>query len=434
MTGYDTYAKLLTTIGSDIEKVMSPGWNSIRNFHGLWFADGDVLNEMFDHQHQTIDEFCKAIVQKFPVYKAASAVPSGLISAVGFKRLLGTENSPLEWVKQGDKGRIRAFFGSEENVKCMAKSWKEFPVLAKGEVADGNIDYDAIRKTENIKKYGFLLNHGYDESKPDSELDLEDMKGAAAYRGGKCLRGEHGEGRPLHQARVGVPRRSHLLRVSLHGPEGGALVSRPAASPSRGITTGSRSSCPSTRRCGTTPTRGRRTPSISSAAARRCTGDIDMKVLFTVFSASGNTARVCRLFSERLKERGAECETVRIREDMAAPDYAAADTLVIGYPVHGFNAPQNVVDFAKGLPECENKVYYIIKTSGEPLHVNDASSRILDRTLKKKGYVKRGEFHYVMPYNMIFRHSDDMAALMWQAARNTAPADADMIFEGREQP
>ena len=137
-----------------------------------------------------------------------------------------------------------------------------------------------------------------------------------------------------------------------------------------------------------------------------------MKVLFTVFSASGNTARVCRLFSERLKERGAECETVRIREDMKTPDYAAADVLVIGYPVHGFNAPQNVVDFAKGLPECENKVYYIIKTSGEPLHINDASSRILDRALKKKGYVKKGEFHYVMPYNMIFRHSDDMAALI----------------------
>ena len=159
-----------------------------------------------------------------------------------------------------------------------------------------------------------------------------------------------------------------------------------------------------------------------------------MKVLFTVFSASGNTARVCRLFLERLKERGAECETVRIREDMKTPDYAAADVLVIGYPVHGFNAPQNVVDFAKGLPECENKVYYIIKTSGEPLHINDASSRILDRALKKKGYVKKGEFHYVMPYNMIFRHSDDMAALMWQAAGNTAPSDADIIFEGREHP
>ena len=194
VTGYDTYAKLLTTIGSDIEKVMSPGWNSIRNFHGLWFADGDVLNDMFDHQHDTIDEFCKAIVKKFPIYKAASVVPSGVISAVGFKRLLKHINSPLEWVKMNDKGRTRAFFGSEDNLKCMAKSWKEFPVLAKGEVADGNIDYDAIRKTENIARYGFLLNHGYDESKPDGELDIEDMRGAAAYRGGRCLSGSMTKG------------------------------------------------------------------------------------------------------------------------------------------------------------------------------------------------------------------------------------------------
>lgn len=189
MTGYDTYAKLLTTIGCDIEKVMNPGWNSIRNFHGLWFADGDELNDLFDFQHDTIDEFCEAIVKKFPFYKAAKIVPSKVISSIGFKRLLKHINSPLEWVKKEDKGRVRAFFGSPDNLKCMVKSWNKFPVLAKGEVADGNIDYDAIRKTENLRKYGFLLNHGYDETKPDSELDIEDMRGAAEYRGGKCLSG-----------------------------------------------------------------------------------------------------------------------------------------------------------------------------------------------------------------------------------------------------
>jgi len=32
-----------------------------------------------------------------------------------------------------------------------------------------------------------LLDHGYDESKPTSELDLDDMKKAAAFRGGECL-------------------------------------------------------------------------------------------------------------------------------------------------------------------------------------------------------------------------------------------------------
>ena len=155
-----------------------------------------------------------------------------------------------------------------------------------------------------------------------------------------------------------------------------------------------------------------------------------MRVLFTVFSASGNTARVCGLFAERLQERGAECVTLKIRKDAETPDVAAFDTLVIGYPVHGFNAPQNVLDFAKGLPQTDEKGYYIVKTSGEPLHVNDASSRKLRKILARKGYDYRGEFHYVMPYNMIFRHSDKMAALMWQAAKNTAPADADIVFEG----
>lgn len=60
-----------------------------------------------------------------------------------------------------------------------------------------------------------------------------------------------------------------------------------------------------------------------------------MRVLFTVFSASGNTARVCGLFAERLQERGAECVTLKIRKDAETPDVAAFDTLVIGYPVHG---------------------------------------------------------------------------------------------------
>lgn len=187
ITGYDTYGKILSTFGIELEKVMRPGWNSIRNFHGLWFADGDALNNLFDYQHDTFDGFCAEILKRYPIYKAASIVPSSLISKIGFERLLDDENSPMEWIKKGDKGRIRAFFGSEDNIECMARKWEEFPVLAKGEIADGNVDYDAMRKTENIAKMGYLLSHGYDESKPDSELDIEDMKEAASFRGGECL-------------------------------------------------------------------------------------------------------------------------------------------------------------------------------------------------------------------------------------------------------
>ncbi len=34
---------------------------------------------------------------------------------------------------------------------------------------------------------GYLLDHGFDENKPENELNLEDLKKAARFRGGECL-------------------------------------------------------------------------------------------------------------------------------------------------------------------------------------------------------------------------------------------------------
>lgn len=38
VTGYDTFNEGFEIIGGSTEKFMKPGWNSIRNFHGLWFS------------------------------------------------------------------------------------------------------------------------------------------------------------------------------------------------------------------------------------------------------------------------------------------------------------------------------------------------------------------------------------------------------------
>lgn len=37
VTGYDTFNEGFEIIGGSTEKFMKPGWNSIRNFHGLCF-------------------------------------------------------------------------------------------------------------------------------------------------------------------------------------------------------------------------------------------------------------------------------------------------------------------------------------------------------------------------------------------------------------
>lgn len=39
-----------------------------------------------------------------------------------------------------------------------------------------------------------MLNHGYDESKKESELDISDVREAARFRGGECLSTEMKKG------------------------------------------------------------------------------------------------------------------------------------------------------------------------------------------------------------------------------------------------
>ncbi len=75
-----------------------------------------------------------------------------------------------------------------------------------------------------------------------------------------------------------------------------------------------------------------------------------------------------------------------------------------------------------------------MKTSGEPLHLNDNSSAELIRILKKNGYRIKGEFHYIMPYNMVFRHTDALASRMWETAKARIPDAAKKIANGEETP
>ena len=71
------------------------------------------------------------------------------------------------WIKHKDMNRINAFYGSIE-------AYQNIPGWDK---------QDLSRPSEVVTK----LDHGYDESKPRSEWNIEDMKGAAEFRGGKCL-------------------------------------------------------------------------------------------------------------------------------------------------------------------------------------------------------------------------------------------------------
>lgn len=177
ITGYETFEEGFSIIGGTPEKYLEPSWHATRNFHGMWFCD-DELEEMFGYERDTTEKYWKEIKKRHPLYGLAKIIPAEVIKEIVFRPLLKDENAPNEWRKRGFSGKVFAYFGKEglEDKRNWETEYIEAKQKGYTEKKAGVTD---IR--------GMLLNHGYDESKPMSEWDIEDMKKAAEFRGGKCL-------------------------------------------------------------------------------------------------------------------------------------------------------------------------------------------------------------------------------------------------------
>ena len=151
-----------------------------------------------------------------------------------------------------------------------------------------------------------------------------------------------------------------------------------------------------------------------------------------VFSGSGNTKRVAKEFARHFEADGVETTLVDIKKGQNYPSPLRYDVVIVAHPVHGFNAPTTVFDFVKQLPQGDGRLVYIVETSGEPLKLNDGAHLAVRNRLRRKGYGFGGYLRYVMPYNIIFRHSDGMAVRLWQAAQKQISLDYPMILAGEE--
>lgn len=157
-----------------------------------------------------------------------------------------------------------------------------------------------------------------------------------------------------------------------------------------------------------------------------------MRVCLYVFSGTGNTLKCAEAFKDAFVSRGANVLIHKITFDNGeVPDPKLFDYIGIGFPVHGFNAPQIMFDFVRALPDIDGKEYFFFRTSGEPLKWNDGASLFLEEALSGIGYRRAGEYGYVMPYNMIFRHDDGMASLMYKTMLARVPTAVDEILAGK---
>ena len=157
-----------------------------------------------------------------------------------------------------------------------------------------------------------------------------------------------------------------------------------------------------------------------------------MNYLGIYYTGTGNSKRVALRAQKELVNRGHTLELVDVIEstEEGTIDVYGYDGLFIFYPIYAFNAPKPIIQYVKRIEKLDEPIpCCIMKQSGEHLFWNNASSLYLISLLKKRNIWVKNEYHYLMPYCFIFRHSDYMAYRMNTVMEGLVPLDLDLFLE-----
>lgn len=175
---YSMYEVLYGALGiSELQYILNPKEIATRNFHGHYYLDSDKLENYLhfrsDGMQYYYDSYIDGLGKALPAMKVMTKLPGGqklmgFAVKSSFNKLLDAEHGTRHFIKDNVEDHIEAYWGSR-------KAWEALP--------DDIRDFQRFTDWDKV----ILLDHGYDESKPELELDIEDMKGAAEFRGGELL-------------------------------------------------------------------------------------------------------------------------------------------------------------------------------------------------------------------------------------------------------
>lgn len=180
ISNYEFECLLLKAIGCPKpEKIFASKWFTTRNFHGMWYLDGDVLEDYLHFRaNEPIEEYFRKMAK-------SDTLPSSLRFAVRSKlvylsRLVphivklvmcmlanSKEHGTQWWIKNNKQQRIAAYYGTLDAYKAIP-DWKKMDL-------SHNSDTPVV------------MDHGWNEAKPIDELTNDELNKAAAFRGGKYL-------------------------------------------------------------------------------------------------------------------------------------------------------------------------------------------------------------------------------------------------------
>ena len=186
ITGYTTLNDGFKLMGGDAKQMFKPNFNAIRNFHGMWFYDSYLLEDLFHYQMDTCKDYWARMKKKNWYYTFGRIVPQSLISKLIIQRLFKDSNSIKYWYKHKDLAKMYAAFGGIEKYEALGASWDSFHLLDDGILLDGTkinlLEYKNIKNTK-------LIDYGYDIHKDIYDLTKEDFQNIALLHGG-MMKGE----------------------------------------------------------------------------------------------------------------------------------------------------------------------------------------------------------------------------------------------------
>lgn len=142
------------------------------NFHGQYYADGDLLNDYLNFRVIDGDEYWAKVDEEMRAYAETPEAKATMPDTEGMRQnniMIGRQELGTYWMLEEDKEDfIKAFFGSRDQQA-------NIPTYEEG--------YKLYRPSEEVT----YLDHGYDEDKGLENLDKADLDKAATFRGGKYL-------------------------------------------------------------------------------------------------------------------------------------------------------------------------------------------------------------------------------------------------------
>ena len=126
LTNYDFMKRMLGALGlPDPERVFEPQWFALKNFHGMWYKDADVLEEYLHFRANIpVDEYFASMKSRLPwYYSLAFLAPAWAVKMFmrpfAFEKELGTQ-----WWVENDQEKFLAYYGSRQAYDSI-RSWDD---------------------------------------------------------------------------------------------------------------------------------------------------------------------------------------------------------------------------------------------------------------------------------------------------------------------